>query len=42
MLEGVECELPPVLLGEYGNDPALKTVLVYGLPYLHVRDCDGR
>lgn len=29
-LEGQELDLPPVLLGEYGNDPKKKTILVYG------------
>jgi len=29
-LNGHEIDLPPVLLGSYGNDPAKKTVLVYG------------
>ncbi|KAJ1807437.1 hypothetical protein LPJ77_003013 [Coemansia sp. RSA 2523] len=29
-LHGVELDLPPVILGQYGNDPAKKTVLVYG------------
>jgi hypothetical protein len=29
-LEGQELDLPPVVLGQYGNDPAKKTILVYG------------
>lgn len=29
-LEGTEVELPPIVLGTYGTDPAKKTVLVYG------------
>ncbi|KAJ9108763.1 hypothetical protein QFC21_000083 [Naganishia friedmannii] len=30
MLEGQELDLPPALLGELGNDPNKKTVLIYG------------
>lgn len=30
ILEGKTLGLPPVILGRYGNDPAKKTVLVYG------------
>ncbi|PWN51840.1 CNDP dipeptidase [Violaceomyces palustris] len=30
VLDGKELELPPVILGELGNDPAKKTILVYG------------
>lgn len=29
-MEGVEVELPPVIIGQYGSDPKKKTVLVYG------------
>lgn len=29
-MQGVELELPPVVLGRYGSDPKKKTVLVYG------------
>ncbi|OLL25853.1 Cys-Gly metallodipeptidase dug1 [Neolecta irregularis DAH-3] len=29
-LNGTEIDLPPVILGSYGNDPAKKTLLVYG------------
>ncbi|KAI9007093.1 hypothetical protein BC832DRAFT_428417 [Gaertneriomyces semiglobifer] len=29
-LEGQELDLPPIVLGAYGSDPAKKTVLVYG------------
>ncbi|KAJ1727401.1 hypothetical protein LPJ61_004589 [Coemansia biformis] len=29
-LDGVVLDLPPVILGQYGNDPSKKTVLVYG------------
>jgi hypothetical protein len=29
-MEGVEVDLPPVLLGQYGSDPKKKTILVYG------------
>jgi acetylornithine deacetylase/succinyl-diaminopimelate desuccinylase-like protein len=29
-MQGVELELPPILLGRYGSDPKKKTVLVYG------------
>lgn len=29
-MDGVELQLPPILLGQYGNDPKKKTVLVYG------------
>ncbi|TPX59946.1 hypothetical protein PhCBS80983_g02120 [Powellomyces hirtus] len=29
-LEGQELDLPPIVLGTYGTDPAKKTVLVYG------------
>ncbi|KAJ1922322.1 hypothetical protein H4219_000184 [Mycoemilia scoparia] len=29
-LEGKTLDLPPVVLGKYGNDPAKKTLLVYG------------
>lgn len=29
-LEGKELDLPPIVLGQYGNDPSKKTVLVYG------------
>ncbi|KAJ2801984.1 hypothetical protein H4R20_003454 [Coemansia guatemalensis] len=29
-LDGTELDLPPVILGQYGNDPTKKTVLVYG------------
>jgi nonspecific dipeptidase len=28
--DGTELDLPPVLVGEIGNDPAKKTVLIYG------------
>ncbi|KAI9197443.1 uncharacterized protein BJ171DRAFT_519545 [Polychytrium aggregatum] len=30
VLDGVELDLPPVVLGTYGTDPAKRTVLVYG------------
>ncbi|GAA5885989.1 hypothetical protein JCM6882_004224 [Rhodosporidiobolus microsporus] len=30
VLDGQEVELPPVLLGGIGNDPAKKTILIYG------------
>ena len=30
MMEGVEVQLPPVIIGQYGSDPKKKTVLVYG------------
>lgn len=30
ILEGKTLQLPPVILGRYGSDPAKKTVLVYG------------
>ena len=30
ILQGVTLDLPPILLGKYGNDPLKKTVLVYG------------
>lgn len=30
VVAGVELELPPVLLGSYGNDPKKQTILVYG------------
>jgi arginine utilization protein RocB len=29
-MQGVELELPPIVLGRYGSDPNKKTVLVYG------------
>jgi Cys-Gly metallodipeptidase DUG1 len=29
-MQGVELELPPILLGRYGTDPKKKSVLVYG------------
>jgi len=29
-MDGKEIDLPPVVLGTYGNDPAKKTILVYG------------
>jgi acetylornithine deacetylase/succinyl-diaminopimelate desuccinylase-like protein len=29
-MQGVELELPPIILGRYGSDPKKKTVLVYG------------
>ncbi|KAI5475153.1 hypothetical protein MNV49_001869 [Pseudohyphozyma bogoriensis] len=29
-IDGVTVELPPVLLGELGNDPAKKTICIYG------------
>ena len=29
-MDGKELELPPVVLGTYGNDTAKKTILVYG------------
>ena len=29
-MQGVELELPPIILGRYGSDPSKKTVLVYG------------
>jgi Cys-Gly metallodipeptidase DUG1 len=29
-MQGVELELPPILLGRYGTDPTKKIVLVYG------------
>lgn len=29
-LEGKELDLPPIVLGQYGNDPNKKTILVYG------------
>jgi hypothetical protein len=29
-MQGVELELPPIILGRYGSDPQKKTVLVYG------------
>ena len=29
-LEGKELDLPPIVLGTFGTDPAKKTVLVYG------------
>ncbi|KAJ2721447.1 hypothetical protein GGI07_003960 [Coemansia sp. Benny D115] len=29
-LQGVELDLPPVILGQYGEDPSKKTVTVYG------------
>jgi len=29
-MQGVELELPPILLGRYGSDPKKKNVLVYG------------
>ena len=28
-LDGQEIELPPVLLGKYGNDPKKKNILIY-------------
>ena len=30
VMQGVELELPPIILGRYGSDPKKKTVLVYG------------
>lgn len=30
VMDGKEIDLPPVVLGTYGNDPAKKTILVYG------------
>ncbi|EEB09639.1 dipeptidase Dug1 [Schizosaccharomyces japonicus yFS275] len=29
VMNGVEVPLPPIVLGQYGNDPAKKTVLIY-------------
>ncbi len=29
-MQGTVLDLPPILLGKYGNDPLKKTVLVYG------------
>jgi len=29
-MQGVELELPPIILARYGSDPKKKTVLVYG------------
>jgi len=29
-MQGIELELPPIILGRYGSDPKKKTVLVYG------------
>ncbi|KAK9897904.1 CNDP dipeptidase [Cystobasidium minutum MCA 4210] len=29
-LDGKELDLPPIVLGQYGNDPNKKTILVYG------------
>ena len=29
-MDGKELDLPPVILGTYGNDPAKKTIMVYG------------
>jgi len=29
-MQGVELELPPIILARYGSDPSKKTVLVYG------------
>lgn len=29
-MQGLELELPPIILGRYGSDPKKKTVLVYG------------
>jgi Cys-Gly metallodipeptidase DUG1 len=30
VMQGVELELPPILLGKYGSDRTKKNVLVYG------------
>lgn len=29
-MDGQELDLPPVIFGQYGNDPKKKTILVYG------------
>lgn len=34
---GQELELPPVITAQYGNDPAKKTILVYGHYDVQVR-----
>lgn len=30
VLDGEEIDLPPLILGQYGTDPAKKTILLYG------------
>lgn len=33
-MDGQELDLPPIILGQFGNDPKKKTILVYGLSHI--------